>query len=402
MKSLLLFLCFVGVVSCNNDVFEVSDTTVNSQFSNDDELTAVADLSLSFVNQLAMTRGSDNNVQIKSVYAINRNDFFPPSRFTKDIVGNMPDTLMYVVNFSGKNGFALVSTDIRTFGILAYVENGSYSPNGNTENQGFLFYMDCLREYFLNAYKKESPPTESYRGGESMHVTIDSLETCFLNTKWGQYSPFNWYCFNDNGANEAVGCVPIAMGQIIAKHRYPSSFRGYSFDWDYISDDSIPSITSQQISVAHLLAEMRDIMGVVRDSMGHVGTDISHVTFCFDSLGYQHSFLTSYNSSDFSNCMNEFANGRPVYFRGATSLSSNGHSWVLDGGLVNSIHVLKPEGYGVIEVRIYINRMLHCNWGYYGNYNGYFLDVSFDPDGSGSMPLYNTALQWIYNICPIN
>ena len=129
MKRLFYLFCLIGVISCQNDNYIVNVASDNTYLNKDGLLTKVVDLSLSFCNQLNSTRGYENKVQVESVYALSRNYFFPPFRFSKEMVDNMPDTLMYVVNFADKNGFALISTNIRTFGILAYVEKGSFYPN---------------------------------------------------------------------------------------------------------------------------------------------------------------------------------------------------------------------------------------------------------------------------------
>lgn len=70
--------------------------------------------------------------------------------------------------------------------------------------------------------------------------------------------------------------------------------------------------------------------------------------------------------------------GMPVYFRGQSS--SAGHAWVIDGSAVRSAYVqeLGPGGYTGGSLLVAYDPLVHCNWGWNGNMNGFFLYGAFE------------------------
>ena len=42
-----------------------------------------------------------------------------------------------------------------------------------------------------------------------------------------------------DGEFALAGCVAIAMGQIMAYHKQPSSYNGHEYDWDAILENEI-------------------------------------------------------------------------------------------------------------------------------------------------------------------
>jgi len=227
--------------------------------------------------------------------------------------------------------------------------------------------------------------------------TIDTLYTCFLETHWHQNSPLNAFCYH-NGVNIPTGCVPVAVGQIVAKNQYPDSFHGFSFNWDYISHDSLPVLSSETAKVAHLLNDLRIITHHDGDTTGH-GGDPRKIVNAFDSLGYSHSNLVEY---DYNTAMGDFENGRPVLIRGAKENNQNvGHAWVADGIQVSSVHAYN-FGSNTFT-RLDIRREIHFNWGFGGNFDGYFLSDVFDPDEEGTAyTSYSHDTGMIHNIIPAN
>jgi len=88
------------------------------------------------------------------------------------------------------------------------------------------------------------------------------------------------------------------------------------------------------------------------------------------SIGLRATPLKKYNEEDI---INGIKNGNPIYAGGNTDrtrflflkIYSGGHGWVYDG------YIKATKG---SEQRY----LVHCNWGWNGLYNGYFLSYAFD------------------------
>lgn len=201
-------------------------------------------------------------------------------------------------------------------------------------------------------------------------VANDSVFTPLMTTKWGQEEPFNTYCFTLNGLQAMAGCVAIAGAQVIAYHQYPSSFNGHNYVWSEICGGCVPTSTVGMESVAHLV---QDIGGLVNMEYGtdESGAQTYDLINCWQQFGYNYSFSSDYN---FNRCVQNFQAGRPVIIDGMDVPSLSRHCWVLDGSLIRKTYVKQlDENFQQMLVLVGSEKMVHCNWGWYGKYNGYFL-----------------------------
>ena len=400
IRSLYCVLIAFAFISCESEGLDLL-LSENSQSEKYEYAIQVA--KARYCESSNITRGKDNEARISGVYAILRDDFIPFSRVPL-VKEPFPDTLMYVVNFSGNKGFAIVSVDELTKGLLAFIEKGNMQTLSAEFNPGFSIFLDNLRCYFIKKHN-----SDIHKGGGGFEIpdslnhphefqrTIDTLYTCFLETHWHQRSPLNAFCYH-NGVNIPTGCIPVAVGQIVAKNQYPDSFHGFSFNWDYISHDSLPVLSSETAKVAHLLNDLRIITHSDGDTTGH-GGDPQKIVNAFDSLGYSHSNLVYY---DYNTAKGDFENGRPVLIRGAKENNLKvGHAWVADGIQVSSVHVYNLGSNTF--TRLDIRREIHFNWGFGGNFDGYFLSGVFDPDEEGTaFTSYSHETCMIHNIIPAN
>ena len=155
----------------------------------------------------------------------------------RTINGNVPntvDTFMYVINFKNDNGYALMSTDKRTYPIYALIDEGNYSPYNN--NPGFDLFIKMAKVYFKLTTQKDGLINQDQIINDNTEWVVTNKVGPKLQYKWDQLEPFNIYCpILNNGKHAAVGCTAVAAAMILAMNKKPSTINGYSLDWNLIS-----------------------------------------------------------------------------------------------------------------------------------------------------------------------
>ena len=300
------------------------------------------------------------------------------------------DTLMYAINFADNQGFALVAADRRTSPILAIVDEGNFHPDSLTEDadEGFLsFVSDAIHMELqdIQGYEKTFHTTQTQPGD----YTIVQRYKPMLHTKWGQGGDYGKYC-----PNRVAGCVMVAIAQILSYYQTVSrvswsdrSDNGTSgasdLHWDRIIADcdrcggklGHSSCAASADEVAHLLRYLGVALGAEykkKGVYGETGAKSSNAIDWFNKWGLLNATpLTSYNESAI---IAAIKSRNLVYGRGATGKKKflgikigykGGHAWVYDGALITY-----KDGTSTNYV--------HCNWGWDGNKNGYYLSRVFD------------------------
>ncbi len=281
-------------------------------------------------------------------------------------------------------GFVLVSADECMPAVLGFSSDCSL-PAGPLPDH----VESWLRVYDdMTALCQSSPQSKAaYEqaaiwpdGGEEVAPLLGEMQ-------WDQDSPYNQLCPTDDEGKLAVtGCVATALAQIMRMHQWPVQGTGYkeyycsslnknvSFDFDkarfdwanmqdkYDEDYSPESATA----VAQLMQAVGTAvsMNYGVNSSGAMSRDA--VTGLSKYLGYDADVYLAtpkdYTERQWHRLLQqELWQGRPVYYAG------NGHAYVIDGIKV-----------GEDELTYY-----HVNWGWSGNFNGYFLLHLLRPHGTG-------------------
>ena len=287
------------------------------------------------------------------------------------------DTLMYSINFSNDQGFAIMSADRRTEPILAITDEGSFNINDipSDGNEGFLNFLSLAVEYIYNEIQTYQPTIET-RASRNGWEILEEYEPR-LQVKWGQGAPYNKYCPN----NYPTGCTVTAVAQIM------SYFQDFYFPWGQFSTylhwshilDECNSYNGQVIANSESADEVAKLMAFLGEQFeadyGQNETSVSK-NKPIDWMrkwrqGWQVSKLHDYNSSDIIN--NLKMDGRLIYTRGNTGRKkfiitfshTGGHAWVMDGLIAG-----KKDGNS--------RYLVHCNWGWEGDSNGYYLNNVFN------------------------
>lgn len=265
-----------------------------------------------------------------------------------------------------------------------------------------------------------------------------------LKTKWDQGFPYNARCQNfhyfigyidpyaptdlsgyyiSNNSNfdicvassytSAAGCVALALAQICAYHQHPSysPYDNHQYDWGsitntqtlaegqssryfsnvyYLSPDWYSSTKNKVSEISHLIKTVgiasKTIYG--EKSASRIKWAKSALN---DILDYTAEEEDGFNRD---NICNELNNHRPVYQRGRTRNLMHGHAWVIDGyrqfNVIDYKVFYKDNTYieelGRQIVEEYDTYYYHCNFGWEGRANGYYLGELFTTTQGPVMP----------------
>lgn len=200
-----------------------------------------------------------------------------------------------------------------------------------------------------------------------------------LTTIWGQGSPYNNQCptwVDKNGVQQhcPVGCVALALGQIMKYWDYPVTGQGSKSYWFMVSVSADFGATTYQwanMRNAYLDGYSDEEVAAVATLLYHCGaavgmmyalTGSSAMVSAYTARGMVDYFRYSstaqylsrqnYSKEEWMKLIyKELSEGRPVFYAG-NSPTQGSHAWVLDG--YNSAG----------EV--------HINWGWKGGGNGYY------------------------------
>lgn len=235
----------------------------------------------------------------------------------------------------------------------------------------------------------------------NIHVQIPPL---LGETLWDQCFPFNESCPVDEGKHCPVGCVNIALAQILAYYRYPSyiskKIPGYTTLTKKIYIPSIEKntiikwedIPSERLDTKHPNKAVSDLLYYIACAEGtdfqtkgsspiirqECDTLISYFGFNPSSIRFvERKKITE--SEWFSLIYYELANRRPIYLCGSNGLVY--HAVVIDGA----------DGKG----------MFHIKWGWGGKYDGYYDLYNLNPiDSHCSGQGYSEDLVMVCGIVP--
>lgn len=205
-----------------------------------------------------------------------------------------------------------------------------------------------------------------------------------LTTKWDQGAPYNSLTpkkknfLTGTEQNTPVGCVALALGQIMYYHGYPKVGKGRNayksffdkdsliaefgqteYHWDRMLKEYTFNYTSRNVeAVATLLFHCGVAVGTIYQlsgssafAYGNIPKDLVDF-FRYDAEGLRYLSRSDYGKQEWMELIyEELSNGRPIFYSG-NSASQGGHAWVLDG--------YDAEG------------KVHINWGWKGSHNGYY------------------------------
>lgn len=233
---------------------------------------------------------------------------------------------------------------------------------------GFKWWLEAIDGSLSGNLKAKRVPVPS-----GYPLNVDPL----VQVNWGQQSPFNNMC--PNGC--LVGCVAVAMGQIMSAYRCPNvgngsysynlggqvlsvNFGESNYDWDMIMGGDYNEIAKLlfhcgvAVRTNYGTSVSTAFMPEIRSAL------INYFRYTSDAA---HKYRSNYSDDEWFNMIyRNLASGHPIAYSGdnSESYSSIGHAFVVDG--------YNNDG------------EMHINWGWNGNMDGFFdlssINYSYNQD----------------------
>lgn len=396
-KITFLIIGLIALVACEaeletekaNSMGDANSMTRNGLTISPEEAAAQAlEFRNDIMEQSGQTRGQKAEKGVTSVYAWRSSEIAPKSMTRSTASELLPDTLLYIVNFEDSCGYALVSADALVPGVAAYIEKGNLSPDQEIDNPGFKSFLEGYGKYICDSIRSISDSLRHHEGTlmfmDTAHVTGPEPYTPYhliyyvaplLTTSWNQTDPYNYNCGqfdpNNPNAHNKAGCVAIAIAQVAAYYRYPTSYSDHSYNWDAILEDH--HVYNDNVEGCSSVAELiHDIGLLVNMNYGMIQSSarFDSISYCLDTFGYHYDYQRS-QVTNFNTINEDVSNGHPVIIMGGTSVyDRGGHAWVVDGVAIKRHRF---NAFQSIPDREYI----HCNWGDGGLFNGFFIMGAF-------------------------
>ena len=306
--------------------------------------------------------------------------------------------------FNASDGFVIVAADDCETPIIGYSHEGRFDPDNipvQMEDclQDFVARMQYGIENHIEADEITARQWELVKatGSLSESKTANAVAP-LLTANWHQGCLYNSLCPTMNGScdHAVVGCVAVAMGQIMHYWKYPTTgwgshsytnsgatfsadFGNTTYDWDHMPDSLTEASTEADIeAVATLLYHCGvsvDMHYTINGSSASIN-DVPNALrryFNYSRLAHKEK-KSNYNNEEWLAMLkHDLDLQRPVFYSG--SGSQGGHSFVCDGYDDNDL--------------------LHFNWGW-GTANGYFALGNLNPNGYA----FNNSNYAIFDIIP--
>lgn len=300
------------------------------------------------------------------------------------------DTLAYVINYPDNAGFVIVSADNRVYPVLGFSDTGYFSFENEIATANFISRIE--------------PYIEQADDSNSFQVDSSDFSGCVIvmpqiKFSLGQRSPWDKYVIESN-PNCPVGCVAVATALVMSHTcdellyhgvNYPMASIKSAIDLGQSGTQSnsiqnshrkigldppqLPVYTYEQAvdSMAKILYWIgKDLNMKYTDS---VSTAYSYhaYTLC-ESLGF--SIPLGYQNFDINEVVKYLKDDHIIYIHGRAINPGVGHAWISDG----CRFCVDREDNSII------NAYIHCDWGWDGLSNGYYIGDVFETVYGGFIP----------------
>lgn len=402
MKKLINNVCLLGLTflaACSSEEPIVTDSQKNS----------VGKTSFKITLNQAMERADKIFLKLDAESSLTRGGKRVPSNviclksdnssITRSGDEELPDTMIYIINYGSNEGFAIMSADSRTRPIYAISDEGHFDMADTINNKGLSVFLARMgMDYMSSISGATILPTDSVGfvpnpmvpvnpGDDETYVYTKSVPSMLddLVQTWGGNAPFNIYCpvvTDENGTGRATaGCVAVAMAQMMSHYEFPDHYKDQTYDWADIKSNR----TSDDL--AHLLADLGKPENLdTQYGLYSSGAYVFKIKGVFSNFGYL-------VPEDWKSLSHESAvshlhiGGEPLLVDTRVEGYSTGHEWIIDGYRQFSMDRINwSEPY------------YHCVWGWQGSANGYYFFSEGEIDMSNPYILEYPFPSWMNKI----
>ena len=300
----------------------------------------------------------------------------------------------YVFNRGTDAGFIIVSGDDMAVPVLGYSDRGAFNLNNLPDN--VRWWMQQYQEQMQ--YLRKHP--ESARRAAALTASVAPLMT----TTWKQSMPYNEEIptarFARGTQRPIVGCVALAMAQLMKAHNWPTTGEGsHSYQWTATNEygENATSATTYSANfgaTTYQWASMKDSYSASASNATAVATLCYH---CGVAVNMQYGVAASgaqiYDAALALKNYFRYDKGLDLYMRDFYEADE----WdamlradldeglpILYGGSTQASEYAQPSGHCFVFDGYDTTGKFHINWGWGGNYDGYFATSLLDSGRSGA------------------
>lgn len=260
--------------------------------------------------------------------------------------------------------------DVSTPAVLFYSDNKLNKSNFNPVLTNIIDQFVVKYDEFHEVSNLKSNLKSGLSGTDPISfedVIEEQVNSLLVNFRWHQWYPYNNF-FSWNNKPQyigcPVGCMTIALGQIIAYDKYyVDTVSQASFDWTKMESASA-AVADNYMEINFLLEKIYAKVITSTSTTASSGLFSKAVTF-MGQVGYNTQVV---NLFDYAKAKVELKDNRPIYVRGVDKLGSGtgGHAFVCDGYKTVGTYVIN-DGVKAIDPAFKTN-YVHLNWGWRESY----------------------------------
>ena len=394
-------LLLLGSCSTEEPLQASSDNTVagygDARLRTPEEILGLASDAINILSP----QGGDENLGRGLGRSVDYKSQLIPIGATKSRSG-VSEPLMYAVNYTDDNGYALISAHRNAPDVLAVTERGNFDAEEVEQIEGLQLWLDDMMQYLEEAADAESP-YDNVSANSLIKTVTDTIWMKNVAPRvpvlWGQKQDdkFPNACEGLDCPNGIAGCGPLAIAMVMAYLERPTELRltwlenkpMNDFDWkklkrylsmydnpptEYPSNDGYPI----RANLALLLREIGHRTNAnYRESATSITSNAAYKLMHGLSLTSSEwkkgdglkAYETLFHNSD-----------GILVMAGLDSKSYRGHMWICDGVQTYSTCTRVYESidngatWNLVDTSTEPEAwMIHQNWGWHGRANGYYL-----------------------------